>query len=87
MKISLYTTFQDLSLFSSYRRFYINSHFGGCPADEGWLIVLDGSDACSWTVKAAYPTFDYALGSQMGLWGDGKLHVSHILILHAFAFL
>ncbi|XP_064600884.1 uncharacterized protein LOC135467054 [Liolophura sinensis] len=55
-----------------YRKFYINSHFGGCHVDEGWLLVLDGSDVCSWTFKTAYPTFHYALGSQMGRWADAN---------------
>ncbi|XP_035677290.1 uncharacterized protein LOC118416308 [Branchiostoma floridae] len=32
-----------------YRRFFINRNYGGCPADRGWLVVLDGySNYCLW---------------------------------------
>ncbi|CAH1265939.1 uncharacterized protein [Branchiostoma lanceolatum] len=32
-----------------YRRFFINRNYGGCSADRGWLVVLDGnSNHCLW---------------------------------------
>ena len=30
------------------RRFFINRNYGGCAADNGWLVLDSGSDACTW---------------------------------------
>lgn len=58
---------------TSFRTFYINSYFGGCTLDEGWLVVVDGVDLCPWASSSSYPTFLYALGSQKLAWSDGKI--------------
>ncbi|XP_019620618.1 PREDICTED: uncharacterized protein LOC109467125 isoform X2 [Branchiostoma belcheri] len=36
------------------RRFFINRNYGGCPADNGWLVVLDGNSyGCPWEKRTA----------------------------------
>ncbi|KAI8490241.1 hypothetical protein Bbelb_319790 [Branchiostoma belcheri] len=36
---------------SAPRSFYINRNYGGCPADNGWLVVVEGSTACEWETR------------------------------------
>eukprot|EP00058_Branchiostoma_floridae_P004971 XP_002590459.1 hypothetical protein BRAFLDRAFT_86325 [Branchiostoma floridae] len=32
----------------SFRSFYINRNYRGCPKDEGWLVVGEGGTVCNW---------------------------------------
>ncbi|XP_064600883.1 uncharacterized protein LOC135467052 [Liolophura sinensis] len=62
----------SLDWIAHFRTFYINSVFGGCTMDKGWMVVVDGLDICPWTFSASYPAFLYALGYQKRLWSDAN---------------
>jgi hypothetical protein len=52
------------------RRWFINSGYGGCGVDNGWLIVDSAADPCTWeTNKAAAPVrILYAPGTTKVVW-------------------
>ncbi|CAC5382006.1 unnamed protein product [Mytilus coruscus] len=57
------------------RHFYINEHFGGCPADEGWLLVRDvtGQVApCHFDHLTKPPYFIVSPGNKKGRFESGQ---------------
>ncbi|MBL9103558.1 MAG: DUF4215 domain-containing protein [Myxococcales bacterium] len=52
------------------RRWFINSNYGGCPADSGWLIVDSAADPCSWETNKNTPAVRilYANGMTRVTW-------------------
>ncbi|XP_066265941.1 uncharacterized protein [Branchiostoma lanceolatum] len=33
------------------RSFFINRNYGGCPADNGWLVVVEDDNVCEWETR------------------------------------
>lgn len=67
----------DIVLCISYRHsgktFFINKLYGGCPADEGWLMIEeDDSHPCSYDKQPSYPAFVYAPGPTSTIWETSK---------------
>jgi len=52
------------------RRFFINRNYGGCPADKGWMVVIDPSpvDPCTWARSPSTPKFMYAKHDVPTVW-------------------
>lgn len=56
------------------RNFYINHTWGGCAADEGWMVA-DLSDGCAYELNdpAGEPTIRYAVGTTLENWTTGNV--------------
>ncbi|XP_046372213.2 sushi, von Willebrand factor type A, EGF and pentraxin domain-containing protein 1-like [Haliotis rufescens] len=54
------------------RRFQINHYYGGCPADKGWLAVIDKPDnnPCPWEQYTSVPHILYSAGTSESLCAD-----------------
>ena len=56
------------------RRFFINSNYGSCEVDSGWMTVADQREPlCSWETgfPQSYPFIVYAAGSAKTRWKYG----------------
>ncbi|XP_070567271.1 uncharacterized protein [Ptychodera flava] len=55
------------------RRFFVNNHYGGCPEDFGWMVVVDdGNTACPWSTVSEKLFFMYSPHSNKVNWDEGK---------------
>ncbi|RUS84320.1 hypothetical protein EGW08_007914 [Elysia chlorotica] len=64
-----YFSIEGDARFDLLRRFIVNHKYGGCPGDEGWLIVSDSvPGGCPYEKKQAAPAFIYAKGSTAAVW-------------------
>ncbi|KAK7503731.1 hypothetical protein BaRGS_00004854 [Batillaria attramentaria] len=50
------------------RRFFMEHSYGGCAADSGWLVVVEGDDGCTWGQGSALPIILYSKRSGAVLW-------------------
>ncbi|KAL5004477.1 hypothetical protein ScPMuIL_017933 [Solemya velum] len=63
------------------KTFFINKLYGGCPADEGWLMIEeDDSHPCSYDKQPSYPAFVYAPGPTSTIW-ETKHEVADIMVV------
>lgn len=54
----------------SVRKFFVNHHYGGCPADSGWLTVTQNA-GCSWEGTSGVKNIFYANASTYQNWTSG----------------
>jgi len=54
------------------RHFFINRNYGGCPADAGWFVAVDGAH-CSWEASPSVPAFLYAKNHVITNWTTGDV--------------
>lgn len=71
------------------RRFHINSEYGGCPRDVGWLTVVDSDppDRCGWETNLPLPQFLYSKSKTVRNWNLGWFFkkMKHLIIIgHVF---
>ncbi|XP_069121387.1 uncharacterized protein [Argopecten irradians] len=71
----LYSSYSDINRGSTHnycsvsgsstygRRFFIESSYGGCDGDIGWIVVAESGGTCDWETSYTYP---YALYSDAG---------------------
>ncbi|XP_071950995.1 uncharacterized protein [Antedon mediterranea] len=66
---------------SNSRTWYINSHYGGCSVDTGWLVAIDKTLGCVWEAQrgSTYPVFLYSLTSNLENWTTGSIGKAHVL--------
>ncbi|KAJ8305119.1 hypothetical protein KUTeg_017329 [Tegillarca granosa] len=67
----------------STRIFYINKNYGGCPVDEGWIMVKDvcEGDSCSYEPCVNTPSILYSGKETVGNWKIDGL-VADALVLY-----
>jgi hypothetical protein len=53
------------------RRFFINSTYGGCTVDMGWLVVSSGT-ACAWEDATTNMAIFYSNLAMAGLWQNSS---------------
>jgi len=80
VKRSSFTDLQDASnIFSIQgdnsfgRRFFMSHRYGGCNADEGWMVAVD-EPHCDWERRGSsnYPRFIYAKNGNKSNWTSGE---------------
>ena len=54
------------------RDFHINYHYGGCPADTGWLTIGNIPNGCDWEKKRAMTSFLYSKKTTAVNWNNGE---------------
>ncbi|XP_022082431.1 uncharacterized protein LOC110974837 [Acanthaster planci] len=57
------------------RRFFINSNYGGCKIDKGWLVVTESNShgSCCWEQRKSeypYPIILYSRGNKSVVWNN-----------------
>ncbi|XP_076450694.1 uncharacterized protein LOC143286793 isoform X2 [Babylonia areolata] len=68
---------------ASYRRFYINRNYDGCPKDRGWLVVWDTADGCRpiWGADPPYPAVGYMHGKTQQLWTSTYVRYADVMAI------
>ncbi|KAK7489927.1 hypothetical protein BaRGS_00018792 [Batillaria attramentaria] len=63
------------------RRFFLEKNYGGCPNDNGWLVVLEKNDTCSWGKTDSVPKILYANSQSNVNWDKGQVGVADVMTI------
>ncbi|XP_071951552.1 uncharacterized protein [Antedon mediterranea] len=66
---------------SNERRFFINSYYGGCAGDIGWLIVDEGTGCIEWQGYDSSPVILYSRATTRQNWYTGNIGVARAMTI------
>jgi hypothetical protein len=61
---------RQLPTFNVDRNFFISKNYDGCPGDNGWLVVICGTDYCDWGRRGQVITILYGTRPTVTTWSE-----------------